>query len=264
MEADEDEVNHPIVLAKNVRDFELEFWDNRRNDWTDEWRQTNQLPRLVMFTLRIADNEYARIRHRRNQSHCEYPRNGRAADVAGAQAASGAAAAECPRWGAGAARLLSRSARGVAGQPMSPQPIQPGVSRMILSLAPPFKRDCADHCHDLRDRARDSRGWVCLQHERGDASSLATPTTKRNSSGLGRSGVEYARWILAEQMKINMEPYDGLEPDLGGQGTGGIGTTNSPLLYVEKEVRAGERLASPGKFRIASAKRILTAPTKSS
>lgn len=60
MEPDEDEVNHPIVLAKNVRDFELQFWDNRRNDWTDEWKQTNQLPRLVMFTLKIADNEYTR------------------------------------------------------------------------------------------------------------------------------------------------------------------------------------------------------------
>lgn len=56
MEVDEDEVNHPVVLAKNVRDFEFEFWDNRVNDWTDEWKQTNQLPRLIMFTLRIADN----------------------------------------------------------------------------------------------------------------------------------------------------------------------------------------------------------------
>ena len=27
---------------------------------------------------------------------------------------------------------------------------------------------------------------------------------------LGRSGVEYARWILAEQMKIPQEPYDAL------------------------------------------------------
>lgn len=55
---------------------------------------------------------------------------------------------------------------------------------------------------------------------------------------LGRSGVEYARWILAEQMKINMEPYDGLNQVWAG-GPGGIGTTNSPLLEVQKEVTLG-------------------------
>jgi len=59
MEADEDEVNHPIVLAKHVKEFSMEFWDNRLNDWVDEWKQTNQLPRLVSFTLRLADNERA-------------------------------------------------------------------------------------------------------------------------------------------------------------------------------------------------------------
>lgn len=55
---------------------------------------------------------------------------------------------------------------------------------------------------------------------------------------LGRSGVEYARWILAEQMKINMEPYDGLNQIWAG-GPGGIGTTNSPLLDVQQEVTLG-------------------------
>lgn len=55
---------------------------------------------------------------------------------------------------------------------------------------------------------------------------------------LGRSGVEYARWILAEQMKINMEPYDGLNQVWAG-GPGGIGTTNSPLVDVQREVTLG-------------------------
>lgn len=55
---------------------------------------------------------------------------------------------------------------------------------------------------------------------------------------LGRSGVEYARWILAEQMKINMEPYDGLNQVWAG-GAGGIGTTNTPLVDVQKEVHLG-------------------------
>lgn len=55
---------------------------------------------------------------------------------------------------------------------------------------------------------------------------------------LGRSGVEYARWILAEQMKINMEPYDAPNQVWAG-GPGGIGTTNTPLVDVQKEVKLG-------------------------
>jgi general secretion pathway protein K len=52
---------------------------------------------------------------------------------------------------------------------------------------------------------------------------------------LGRSGVEYAKWILAEQMRIPGEPYDALNQVWAG-GPGGIGTTNSPLMDVQREV----------------------------
>jgi type II secretion system protein J len=52
MDLDIDEQEHPIVLAKDVEAFELAFWDVRSGDWIDEWTQTNQLPRIVMFTLR--------------------------------------------------------------------------------------------------------------------------------------------------------------------------------------------------------------------
>jgi general secretion pathway protein K len=55
---------------------------------------------------------------------------------------------------------------------------------------------------------------------------------------LGRSGVEYARWILAEQMKIAPEPYDGLNQVWAG-GMGGIGTSNTALVDVQKEVKLG-------------------------
>jgi type II secretion system protein J len=55
MDTDEDETLHPIILSKNVKEFSMEFWDNRLNDWVDEWKNTNQLPRLVMFTLKLAD-----------------------------------------------------------------------------------------------------------------------------------------------------------------------------------------------------------------
>src|ERR1700751_5740426 len=45
---------------------------------------------------------------------------------------------------------------------------------------------------------------------------------------LGRSGIEKARWILGEQLKIAQEPYDGLDQVWAG-GAGGIGTSNSAL-----------------------------------
>ena len=53
MEVDEDEKNYPLVLARNVRELRLEFWDTRRRDWTDEWRQTNQLPKMVKISLQL-------------------------------------------------------------------------------------------------------------------------------------------------------------------------------------------------------------------
>ncbi len=55
---------------------------------------------------------------------------------------------------------------------------------------------------------------------------------------LGRSGVEYARWILAQQLLIPQEPYDALNQVWAG-GPGGIGTSNSPLVDVQREVRMG-------------------------
>ena len=56
MDLDKDENEHPLVLAKYVSEFQMEFWDMRANDWTDEWRQTNQLPKLVRIALKLADN----------------------------------------------------------------------------------------------------------------------------------------------------------------------------------------------------------------
>ncbi|MCS7338268.1 MAG: prepilin-type N-terminal cleavage/methylation domain-containing protein, partial [Verrucomicrobiae bacterium] len=53
MEIDEDEENHPLVLARNVKEFKLEFWDARTGEWMDEWRDTNQLPRIVMVALTV-------------------------------------------------------------------------------------------------------------------------------------------------------------------------------------------------------------------
>src|SRR5271169_1668729 len=48
---------------------------------------------------------------------------------------------------------------------------------------------------------------------------------------LGRSGVEYARWILSQQASIVGEPYDSLNQIWAG-GPGGPGETNSPLAGI--------------------------------
>lgn len=60
MDLDTDEKEHPIVLAKNVKSFDMLFWAADKNppDWVDEWREqkTNQLPKMVMITLKLADN----------------------------------------------------------------------------------------------------------------------------------------------------------------------------------------------------------------
>src|SRR5439155_15977627 len=48
------EMDNPLVLARDVKEFRLEFWDAQLNDWNDEWKQTNQLPKLVKVTLKLA------------------------------------------------------------------------------------------------------------------------------------------------------------------------------------------------------------------
>jgi type II secretion system protein J len=53
MEFDEDEKEHPLVLAKNVKELVFEFWNPARNEWVDEWTQTNSLPKMVKVMLRL-------------------------------------------------------------------------------------------------------------------------------------------------------------------------------------------------------------------
>ena len=54
MDLDVDEKEHPVVLAKNVKEFNVQFWD-LRDGWIDEWTATNQLPPLVKVTLQLLD-----------------------------------------------------------------------------------------------------------------------------------------------------------------------------------------------------------------
>ena len=56
MDMDIDEKEHPIVLEKDVKAFELQFWDVNSSDWLDDWAQTNQLPLMVKIKLRLGGN----------------------------------------------------------------------------------------------------------------------------------------------------------------------------------------------------------------
>jgi general secretion pathway protein J len=62
-EMDIDEENHPVVLAQDVREFRLEFWDLRTGDWIEEWVATNQLPKLVKVSLRLGAGSARGVEH---------------------------------------------------------------------------------------------------------------------------------------------------------------------------------------------------------
>jgi len=57
MDMEEEEQNYPVVLANDVRKFEMGFWDKQKGDWLDEWTQTNQLPQMVKFTIQLGGDE---------------------------------------------------------------------------------------------------------------------------------------------------------------------------------------------------------------
>lgn len=55
MDIDEDELNYPLVLARNVRDFLVQPWDTETEEWIDVWEQTNSIPQLVKVTLSFGE-----------------------------------------------------------------------------------------------------------------------------------------------------------------------------------------------------------------
>ena len=63
MDPDKDEKDYPIVLAKNVKGLDMQFWDSNKNppEWVDTWEgpKTNQLPKMIMLTLKLADNPHS-------------------------------------------------------------------------------------------------------------------------------------------------------------------------------------------------------------
>ena len=53
MDTDKDEENFPLVLAKHVQEFRVEFTDPKTGDWTTDWPTTNQLPKKVRVQLAL-------------------------------------------------------------------------------------------------------------------------------------------------------------------------------------------------------------------
>lgn len=46
---------YSLVLAREVNRFNLEFWDDRLKEWTDEWLNTNALPTGVRIAVGLGD-----------------------------------------------------------------------------------------------------------------------------------------------------------------------------------------------------------------
>ncbi len=47
------ETPYTIILAPNVHQFSMEFWNTNTLEWDPEWPFTNQLPKLVRFALSV-------------------------------------------------------------------------------------------------------------------------------------------------------------------------------------------------------------------
>ena len=60
---------------------------------------------------------------------------------------------------------------------------------------------------------------------------------------LGRSGVEYARWVLANSLLNPMQPYDSLDQPWA-TGSGWLGPTNNPIAEVENPFTLGHGTVS--------------------
>jgi prepilin-type N-terminal cleavage/methylation domain-containing protein len=55
MDPDKDEMENPVVLARDVTQFIVEFPDPSTGDWTTDWQNTNTLPPKVRVTLTLGD-----------------------------------------------------------------------------------------------------------------------------------------------------------------------------------------------------------------
>jgi prepilin-type N-terminal cleavage/methylation domain-containing protein len=56
-ESNPEEEERPLMLARDVKLFTVEFWGPRSTDWEPDWLYTNQLPRLVRFAVAFGSGD---------------------------------------------------------------------------------------------------------------------------------------------------------------------------------------------------------------
>lgn len=54
MDMDEDEKENPLVLARNIKAFQVECWDTNQDEWVTEWDNTNAIPPMLRVSLVFA------------------------------------------------------------------------------------------------------------------------------------------------------------------------------------------------------------------
>lgn len=57
MDMDADEQNYPLILARDVKSFEVDCWDTNQAQFVTEWDNTNSIPALVRVTLTLSGNQ---------------------------------------------------------------------------------------------------------------------------------------------------------------------------------------------------------------
>ncbi len=125
MDLDIDEKEHPVVLAKNVRELKTEYWDLKAQDWSDDWERlgTNVLPVLAKVSLQLADNPHSTMVRQEITRIVSLP------------STTVQPIWQTPRLMPGAPGMMQPGMPG-AVQPGMPGAVQPGVPGMIQPGAP--------------------------------------------------------------------------------------------------------------------------------
>jgi len=56
LDLDDDEKQHPLILARYVQKFSVECWDTNRVEWVKAWEMTNAIPPLIRVNLVLGGN----------------------------------------------------------------------------------------------------------------------------------------------------------------------------------------------------------------
>lgn len=57
LDPDKDEVENPLIVARDVKMFLVEFIDPKTHDWTTEWPYTNQIPSEIRIQLHLGSQD---------------------------------------------------------------------------------------------------------------------------------------------------------------------------------------------------------------